>query len=813
MSYTSFGQAPGCGTIPTQEEIEYLNQTEEERQAFSYDIEDREPIQIPIVNHIIRQSNGTGGLSTQELNDAIQNLNNFYAQANIQFFECEPVKYIDNSNWFNFTYSPSNDFAVYSTNNIEGALNIYYFNDIPGLCGYTNVPNNIRRDRIMMANPCVDGATLIHEVGHYFSLFHTHGIENCGTTDELVNGFNCQFAGDRVCDTPADPNLRQGSNCQISLVNSSCQYTGNLTDANGQAYNPQTNNIMSYSRGFCRTIFTQGQFDRVVFSAMNDRDYLFCANCTDNDNDGICQEDDCNDFNPNLPTTPGTQCNDNNPNTENDIIQPNGCTCAGTPVTGGDNPCEAIQVSASGSTVIISNITSSLNLRIIGPGTGWSDQTICNGNCSNSQTVSVSEPGNYTVKALNSNPGCYDQQTVTVTGGGVGACDNQGGDNDNDGVCGNVDCNDNNASVGAPQTPETACDDGNPNTSGDVIQPNGCDCLGTSVGGGNLCENIQVSASGSNVTISNIASTLRLQIIGPSTSWSNKTICDGDCNSTEIESGLTLGNYTVKAVNSNPGCYDQKTVTVTGGVGTCDNQGGDTDGDGVCNNQDNCPNTPNPDQADSDGDNIGDACDTPSNCGIDLVSFNRTTSSDPNCDKYELTVGISQNGAGTVQITNLPGNGFSESTPGVGTLSWAGQNAYTWNIPANSNGLHASTFEYCWAADANAQATFNGNGCNETISVNQSDAADPIMLYDADVTLSPNPAKTHTHLNMEMLAGLRGTIHISNMLGQTVHRRSFSEIPYAPVLIETNDYAHGLYFIDICTENNQRVVKKLLIND
>lgn len=40
--------------------------------------------------------------------------------------------------------------------------------------------------------------------------------------------------------------------------------------------------------------------------------------------------------------------------------------------------------------------------------------------------------------------------------------------------------------------------------------------------------------------------------------------------------------------------------------------GGDGDGDGVVDAVDNCPMTPNSDQADSDGDGIGDTCDTPS---------------------------------------------------------------------------------------------------------------------------------------------------------------------------------------------------------
>ena len=423
MSYMSFGQPiPECGTIPLQEEIEYLNQTEHLRQAFSYDIQNREPIQIPIVNHIVRQSNGTGGLTTQELATAIQGLNDFYAAVDIQFFECEPVKFINNSNWYNF--NSADDFAVYSTNNVQGALNIYYFNSISSsfgpLCGYANFPSANPRDRIMMANDCTtSGTTLIHELGHYFSVFHTHGTSNCGTTDELVNGSNCTFAGDRVCDTPADPNLF--ANCQTSLV-SNCQYIGTATDANGQSYNPQVNNIMSYGPDGCGAIFTQGQFDRVVFSAMNDRNYLSCSNvgCTDNDNDGVCQADDCNDNNASIGArqTPGTACDDGNPNTQNDVIQANGCTCAGTPGGGGGNPCQVVQVSTSGSNVTISNITSTnMSLRIIGPGTGWSDQVICSSNCGSTQTVSGLTPGNYTVKALNSNPGCYDQFSVALGGG------------------------------------------------------------------------------------------------------------------------------------------------------------------------------------------------------------------------------------------------------------------------------------------------------------------------------------------------------------------------------------------------------------
>lgn len=68
--------------------------------------------------------------------------------------------------------------------------------------------------------------------------------------------------------------------------------------------------------------------------------------------------------------------------------------------------------------------------------------------------------------------------TLNADDSGGSPCDSNGGDADGDGICADVDCNDNNASVGQ-QAAGTSCDDGNDNTTDDVIQSDGCTCLGT----------------------------------------------------------------------------------------------------------------------------------------------------------------------------------------------------------------------------------------------------------------------------------------------------------------------------------------------
>ncbi|MEM6343162.1 MAG: T9SS type A sorting domain-containing protein [Bacteroidota bacterium] len=272
FTFPMIGSAQGlCGTEATAEQIEYLSRTRDARQNYQYTNPRNQIIWVPIQVHIGRPSTGQGGLSPIQIPFLLSELNAFYLTANIQFYECSALNYIDDDVFYNFDYSEET--ALLNAHQVSNVLNIYFFASLTynggNLCGYSYLPPSA--DVVMMANFCsTNGSTLIHEVGHYLSLYHTHGKTNSGTTDEYVDGSNCSSAGDDVCDTPADPNL-------FGRVDMNCNYTGNQVDAKGDPFQPMTNNIMSYALSSCRTVFTPGQFARVSYSLANDRNYLTCA--------------------------------------------------------------------------------------------------------------------------------------------------------------------------------------------------------------------------------------------------------------------------------------------------------------------------------------------------------------------------------------------------------------------------------------------------------------------------------------------------------------------------------------------------------
>lgn len=268
-----------CGFRTTQADIDSSRAIRAQIQKFTERFEAYQKntavVQIPIKVHIVRRTDGSGGLQPNVLSLAIDRLNRAYAPANLQFFQCGDISYINNSQLLQFEEDKEDQLVSLSF--VPRKINIYFTESIKddegnGLNGYAYLPWS-GRDVILMTNERANTSTIEHEMGHYFGLFHTHGKSNFGTTDELVDGSNCDVAGDEICDTPADPNL-------LGKVDAFCNYTGNAQDERGTLFMPDPRNVMSYSVSYCRDKITTGQYARVAYFYQF---YRFHLSCNSND--------------------------------------------------------------------------------------------------------------------------------------------------------------------------------------------------------------------------------------------------------------------------------------------------------------------------------------------------------------------------------------------------------------------------------------------------------------------------------------------------------------------------------------------------
>jgi hypothetical protein len=262
-----------CGTVVTPDEAAaYLRLLEErgpvDGRGFS------PPYHVPIKAHVIRMSDGSGGLPAGRVDQAIVDANGHYATTGIVFFLLGDIDYIDSDEWYTTSTLDEID-DMRTTNLVPDAINMYFTENLDyeggGLCGisaftFSSVQSIAMRNSCT-ANPAGLGnhSTFSHEIGHYFDLFHTH---ETAFGDELVDGSNCEDAGDLVCDTPADPVLGTFN------VDTSCDYFGGDVDGNGDPYDPDPTQLMSYSLKHCRDNFSSESLDRIVDTLLSGRSNL-----------------------------------------------------------------------------------------------------------------------------------------------------------------------------------------------------------------------------------------------------------------------------------------------------------------------------------------------------------------------------------------------------------------------------------------------------------------------------------------------------------------------------------------------------------
>ncbi len=226
---------------------------------------------VPVRPHIVRRSNGSGGLTLANLNQAMALTNRYYLTNGygIQFYFAGTLPdYIDSDTLFG--QFPFPEGATVDGRDATNALNQYYVNYSP-VSGYAYYPtNSLQSTRSFITTQensqieHVGNQLMPHELGHNFNLMHTFGPQN--PTRELVTrgaGANCATEGDLICDTPADPDGIAGANLLYSADGCpSYDPNSRARDAMGAAYAPSITNIMSYYNP-CTHDFTPGQYERI----------------------------------------------------------------------------------------------------------------------------------------------------------------------------------------------------------------------------------------------------------------------------------------------------------------------------------------------------------------------------------------------------------------------------------------------------------------------------------------------------------------------------------------------------------------------
>ena len=256
-----------------------------------------EVVQLGVVFHIIRHTDGSDGLYWWEdvVTQSLENANRDLAGAGVELVQLGSTQFLNNDTFYAIIYGHEHTdqfYALINTNTVANAINVYQvpnLHDTDGtqLGGLATYPVDVldQGQGIVINNYSTpgnfgDNSTFSHQIGHYLGLYHTSEdwMVPPGTPPpadwwgvECPDESNCGTAGDLLCDTAADPGLQ-------GVVDYACNYVGIEYPADDSTcltivpYSPPVDNFMSDALVGCRTTFSCDQFAVMSWVARNWRE-------------------------------------------------------------------------------------------------------------------------------------------------------------------------------------------------------------------------------------------------------------------------------------------------------------------------------------------------------------------------------------------------------------------------------------------------------------------------------------------------------------------------------------------------------------
>ncbi len=245
---------------------------------------------VPVCFHIFKSNNVPDYYFYDDIKEVINRLNRIYSENKTGiFFYLSDIFFYPEKKHFIASYFVEAPFFTFK-DKYKYSINVYYVDVLQkNIFGkkmyYHGVFNGLNKTITIIKHS--SKTTLAHEIGHFFGLRHPHknweksklkqeSVSRTRKKGLLKRKRNCEVNGDALADTPAEPNL-------TDYTDGDCNYTGNLTDRWGDPYEPDVNNIMSYTaKRSCRTNFTQMQKAVMLYTAKNKRNSKFWYNCKPN---------------------------------------------------------------------------------------------------------------------------------------------------------------------------------------------------------------------------------------------------------------------------------------------------------------------------------------------------------------------------------------------------------------------------------------------------------------------------------------------------------------------------------------------------